>query len=107
MAIQKHPLDEPHSLYKLSGSNPIEIEKAAINARILTRKYTLQANGHKFNQQDLDTTCELCRTDTEDRARLILDCIALKEIRCREKGRDLTQSCDKSPYSDRKIQKAT
>ena len=25
----------------------------------------------------------------------------------REKGRDLTQSCDKSPYTHRKIQKAT
>ena len=25
----------------------------------------------------------------------------------REKGRDLTQSYDKSPYTDRKIQKAT
>ena len=25
----------------------------------------------------------------------------------REKGRDLTQSCDKNPYTHRKIQKAT
>ena len=28
MAVQKHPLDEPHPLYKHTGSNPHEIEKS-------------------------------------------------------------------------------
>ena len=81
MAVQKHPLDEPHPLYKHTGSNPHEIEKAAIKARILTGTYTLQANRHKFNQQDIDKTCELCRTDTENREHFILDCTALEERR--------------------------
>ena len=81
MAVQKHPLDEPHPLYKHTGSNPHEIGKAAIKARILTGTYTLQANRHKFNHQDIDKTCELCRTDTENREHFILDCTALEERR--------------------------
>ena len=28
-------------------------------------------------------------------------------VKAREKGRDLTQSCDKNPYTNRTIQKAT
>ena len=81
MAVQKNPLDEPHPLYKHTGSNPHDIEKAAIKARILTGTYTLQANRHKFNQQEIDKTCELCRKDTEDREHFILDCTALEEMR--------------------------
>ena len=32
---------------------------------------------------------------------------SLHKGKIREKGKDLTQSCDKSPYTHRKIQKAT
>ena len=33
--------------------------------------------------------------------------VKLISLKQREKGRDLTQSCDKIPYTNRKVQKAT
>ena len=50
LVIQGNPLDEPHLIYKYVGSNPHEVEKAAIKARLLTGTHTLQANRHRFNQ---------------------------------------------------------
>ena len=81
LALQENPLDEPHPLYKYTGSNPYEIEKAAIKTRLLTGTYTLQANKHKYNQHEVDKTCELCRSETEDREHFILSCSALDEAR--------------------------
>ena len=79
--LQKHPLDEPHPIYKYTGSDPHEIDKAAIKARILTGTYTLQSNRHKFNQYEVDKTCELCAQEAEDREHFILRCSALQEAR--------------------------
>ena len=81
LMLQKHPLDEPHPIYRYTGSNPHEINKAAIKARILTGTYTLQANKHKFNQYEIDKTCELCAKEAEDREHFILRCSALQEAR--------------------------
>ena len=81
LALQENPLDEPHPLYKYTGSDPYEIEKAAIKARLLTGTYTLQANKHKYNQYEVDKTCELCRSETEDREHFILSRSALEEAR--------------------------
>ena len=81
LALQEHPLDEPHPLYKHLGPDPHEIEKAAIKARLLTGTYTLQANRYKFNQNEIDKTCELCKLETEDREHFILNCTALEKTR--------------------------
>ena len=81
LALQENPLDEPHPIYKHTGSDPYEIEKAAIKVRLLTGTYTLQANKHKYNQHEVDKTCELCRAGTEDREHFILSCTALHEAR--------------------------
>ena len=81
LALQENPLDEPHPIYKHTGSDPYEIERAAIKVRLLTGTYTLQANKHKYNQHEVDKTCELCRAGTEDREHFILSCTALHEAR--------------------------
>ena len=44
LALQENPLDEPHPIYNHIGSDPDEIEKAAIKVRLLIGTYTLQAN---------------------------------------------------------------
>ena len=54
--------------------NPIDVEKAAIKARILTGTYTLQSNRAKFNQHDVDPTCLLCKECPENRQHFILTC---------------------------------
>ena len=83
LVIQENPLDEPHLIYKYVGSNPHEVEKAAIKARLLTGTYTLQANRHRFNQYEVEKTCELCSKETEDRQHFILHCSALEHARNR------------------------
>ena len=57
------------------------MEKAAIKARLLTGTYTLQANRHRFNQHEIDATCELCKLEPEDREHFILHCKTLSEVR--------------------------
>jgi hypothetical protein len=54
--------------------NPIDVEKAAIKARILTGTYTLQSNQAKCNQHDVDPTCLLCKEGPENRQHFILTC---------------------------------
>ena len=81
LEIQQHPLDDPHLIYRYVGSNPHEVEKAAIKARLLTGTYTLQANRHRFNQYEVDKTCELCSKEAEDRQHFILHCTALEQAR--------------------------
>ena len=78
LEIQQNPLDEPRLIYKHVGSNPHDVEKAVIKARLLTGTYTLQANRHRFNQYEVDKTCEPCSIDTEH---FILHCTALQEAR--------------------------
>ncbi|KAK3091906.1 hypothetical protein FSP39_023590 [Pinctada imbricata] len=81
LSVQENPLDEPHAIYKYVGSNPHEAEKAAIKARLLTGTYTLQANRHKYNQHEVDATCEMCKHEAEDREHFILHCTTLSEAR--------------------------
>ncbi|KAK3101457.1 hypothetical protein FSP39_003722 [Pinctada imbricata] len=81
LGIQKQPLDNPHPIYKFTGPNPFEVLKAQIKARILTGTYILQENLQKFNQHDIDTTCELCHSEPEDRNHFILTCKKLEDRR--------------------------
>ncbi|KAK3088117.1 hypothetical protein FSP39_014918 [Pinctada imbricata] len=81
LSVQENPLDEPHAIYKYVGSNPHEAEKAAIKPRLLTGTYTLQANRHKYNQHEVDATCEMCKHEAEDREHFILHCTTLSEAR--------------------------
>ena len=63
-----------HLLWKSVGSNPLDVQKASVKARILTGSYTLQANRSKFNQHDVNPLCPLCKKDIEDRKHFILKC---------------------------------
>ena len=81
LAIQENPLDEPHPIYKYIGPDPHDVEKAAIKARLLTGTYTLQTDKHRFNQYEVDKTCQLCNQEPEDREHFILQCTVLTEVR--------------------------
>ena len=48
-----------HPVLKTVRPNPIDVEQAAIKAKILTGTYTLQSNRAKFNQHEVDPTCLL------------------------------------------------
>ena len=69
------------NIYNYVGSNPNEVEKASIKARLLTGTYTLKVNRHRFNQYEVEKTCKLCNKETEDRQHFILHCSALEHAR--------------------------
>ena len=69
------------NIYNYVWSNPNEVEKAAIKARLLTGTYTLQVNRHRFNQYEVEKTCKLCNKETEDRQHFILHCSVLEHGR--------------------------
>ena len=74
-------IGQVHPLWKTLSSNPREVVKAAIKARVLTGTYVLQANRAKFNQFEVDPTCQLCKSGPEDRLHFILHCQALDDVR--------------------------
>lgn len=43
--------------------------------------YTLQANGHKYNQHEVSPICKLCNLEPEDRKHFILRCPILETKR--------------------------
>ena len=64
--VPKHPLDESHSIYRYTGSDPHEIDKAEIKANILRGTYTLQANNPKFNTYEVDKNFAQKKLKTEN-----------------------------------------
>ena len=58
-----------------------DVRRAHIKARILTGTYILQSTKVKFNNQEVDPKCPLCRLDDEDLVHFILKCPALANIR--------------------------
>lgn len=74
MSVNTCKIGQCHPVWKTVRPNPIDVEKAAIKARILTGTYTLQSNRAKFNQHDVDPTCLLCKEGPENRQHFILTC---------------------------------
>jgi len=74
MAVNTCKIGQCHPVWKTVRPNPIDLEKTAIKARILTGTYTLQSNQAKFNQHDVDPTCLLCKEGPENRQHFILTC---------------------------------
>ena len=68
---------------------------------------TMLSKEFSKNDQDLrkDPTEEKCLLRVFPRGMWVYDGLIVDIIIVREKGRDLTQSYDKSPYTDRNIQK--
>jgi hypothetical protein len=74
MSVNTCKIGQCHPVWKTVRPNPIDVEKAAIKARILTGTYTLQSNRAKFNQHDVDPTCLLCKEGPENRQHFIFTC---------------------------------
>ena len=70
-----------HPVWDTLSSNPREVTKASIKARILTGTYVLQANRAKFNQFEVNPTCLMCSAEAEDRIHFILRCKVLESSR--------------------------
>ena len=75
--VSSFTVDDVHLLWKTLSSNPREVVKA----RILIETHVLQANRAKFNQFEVDPSCQMCKTGAEDRLHFILCCQAHADVR--------------------------
>ena len=71
---------KPHSIWQATAPNSRDVRRANNKARLLTGTYILQANKASFNQTS-NTTCLMCKVETEDVCHFIIKCPYLEEIR--------------------------
>ena len=70
-----------HPVWQTSVNDAWRSLHARTRVRLLTGTYTLQANIAKFNQNEVDPTCQLCGTLPEDRVHFIAMCTELSATR--------------------------
>ncbi|KAK3108656.1 hypothetical protein FSP39_012687 [Pinctada imbricata] len=70
-----------HPIVSLCIGATREVPRLAIQVKLATGTYILQANRAAFNQQDVDPTCVLCKSGCEDLEHFLLLCTALDTVR--------------------------
>ena len=58
-----------------------DIYRIPVKNKILTGTYILQSNRAKFNQNEVNPTCQLCQTDNETLRHFLLGCHELESVR--------------------------
>ena len=69
-----------HPLVRTNGSTR-EIPRIAVQVKLVTGTYILQANRAAFNQMAVDPMCLLCKNGTEDLEHFLLQCAFLRNTR--------------------------
>ena len=72
-----------------------DVQRATIKARLLTSRYVLQTTRARFNQNEVDSRCQLCLDGDEDLHHFLLKCDSLESVRMRDMRHitDSTASC--------------
>ncbi|MEW8548000.1 MAG: reverse transcriptase domain-containing protein [Candidatus Thiodiazotropha sp.] len=70
-----HPAVKPHDL------SIRDINRIPVMNKILTGTYILQTNRVKFNQNEVNPTCQLCNSTDETLQHFVIDCKYLKSVR--------------------------
>ena len=79
--LDRLEIGKVHRVWNSVMPNLQDVRRAHIKARILTGTYILQSTKAKFNNQQVDPKCPLCRIESEDLTHFILRCPALGSIR--------------------------
>ena len=70
-----------HSVWSNINLNRKDIRRASVKCRLLSGTYILQTNQAKFNGNDVDPTCPLCRMENEDIIHFLIKCNSLHQYR--------------------------
>ncbi|VDI58072.1 Hypothetical predicted protein [Mytilus galloprovincialis] len=79
-------IGETHAVWNTALNLPGETKRAIIKARILTGPYMLQAKKAKFQIENADSTCPICRIEEENLSHFITRCPVLEGIRRKHYG---------------------
>ena len=71
-----------------------DIYRITVKNKILTGTYILQSNRAKFNQNEVNPTCQLCQTDNETLKHFLLGCHELESVR-KPILKDFLQVCNR------------
>jgi hypothetical protein len=77
---RSHTANKPHLIWRATTTDPRDVRRAAIKAKLLSGSYILQHNRAAFNQTH-DTTCPLCNAEVEDVPHFLITCPALSKER--------------------------
>ena len=79
--VEKLEIGKVHRVWNSVRPNLQDIRRAHIKVRILTGTYILQSTKAKFNNQQVDPKCPLCRLESKDLTHFLLTCPALSTVR--------------------------
>ena len=79
--LEKLEIGKIHRVWNSVRPNLQDVRRAHIKARVLTGTYILQSTKAKFNNQQVDPKCPLCRLESEDLSHFLLRCPALSTVR--------------------------
>ena len=83
LIIETLAVGHPHPAWTYVQCQMKDIACARIKCKLLTGTYMLQTNRAKFNANDVDPTCPLCKEDLEDTTHFIASCSASHHVRSR------------------------
>ena len=70
-----------HNIWKYHNKCLTDVRRGHVKARLLTSTYIVQSKLARFNQNEVDPTCQFCRRQAEDYKHMILFCGALHTYR--------------------------
>ena len=72
-----------HNVWASTSSNPREVARAAVKAKVLTGTYNLQAKRSKFKSEEGGVLCKMCNEEPETREHFLTNCKKAEQIRDR------------------------
>ena len=73
-----------HNIWYSGGAEPYAVNRSCVKAKLACGTYTLQKDRSKFSKHSatsLCPTCQLCKSEPEDRLHFLVKCKTLEEIR--------------------------
>ena len=74
-------IGKAHPVWTTSHGSTGRSKQAGIRAKLLMGAYTLQGNLARFNQNQVDPTCKLCKVAPENRVHFLGSCPILEDLR--------------------------
>jgi hypothetical protein len=81
MKLDNHRCLYPDPVWALVPDNTLDVKKAGVKCRLLTRTYTLQADRAKFSRGPESDICNLCKISHEYTRHFLLECSYLGDVR--------------------------
>ena len=74
-------IGKTHNIWYSGGAEPYAVNRSCVKAKLACGTYTLQKDRSKFSKYSASPTCQLCKSEPEDRLHFLVKCKALEEIR--------------------------